>query len=138
MYRKANKHGSCGLRFTQPTKCQAHLAKMCDVNYMIARAVQGDASVYRRGFNADVSRMPEDMQGYMNAIVRGREAYEALPAAVRSVYPSAEVFMAALSNPDEKNRLVKLGVFSEVKPEEPLPVRVIPEGNEPPKGEAQS
>lgn len=138
MYRKATKHGSCGLRFTQPTKCQAHLAKMCDVNYMISRAVQGDSSVYRHGFNADVSNMPEDMQGYMNAIVRGREAYEALPAAVRSVYPSAEVFMAALSDPSEKERLLKLGVLNEVKAEEPLAVRVIPEGNEPPKGEAQS
>lgn len=138
MYRKATKYGSCGLRFTQPTRCQSHLAKMCDVNYMIARAVQGDASVYRRGFHGDVSDMPEDMQSFMNAIVRGREAYDALPAAVRQVYPSAEVFMTALSDPSEKERLVKLGVFKEVKAAEPLAVRVIPEGNESPKDEAQS
>lgn len=132
------KSGACGLRFTKPTKCQTHLSKMCDINNMIQRAIAGDSSVYRRGSYGDFRDAPEDMQGYLNLMVRGREAYEALPSAVKAVYPSSEVFLSALGNPDERERLVNLGVLVENKPAEPIAVKVIPAGNEPSKGEAQS
>lgn len=136
---RARKCGSCGLVFHQPTKCQQHLSKMCDINNMIARVVAGDTSVLRHGNYADVSQMPDDVQSMLNLANRAREAYEALPADVRAVYPSSEVFLAALVNPDEKERLTRLGVFDAPEPPPaPVAVKVIPEGNEGTKPEAHS
>ncbi len=131
-------NGSCGLRFTQSTKCQTHLSKMCDINYMIQRAIAGDASVYRKGSYGDFTNAPEDMQDYLNSIVKGREAYDSLPESVKSVYPSAEAFLNALGSPEEHDRLVRLGVLREVKPENPVAVRVINEVDKGTNPEAQS
>lgn len=136
---RARKCGSCGLVFTQPTKCQQHLSKMCDINNMIARAVAGDTSVIRRGSYVDVSHMPDDMQEVLNIGNRAREAYEALPADLRAAYPSPDVFLAALGNPDERKRLEKFGIVNPPEPPPaPVAVKVIPEGNEGPKPEAHS
>lgn len=131
-------NGSCGLRFTQSTKCQTHLSKMCDINYIIQRAIAGDASVYRRGSYGDFTNAPEDMQGYLNSVVKGREAYENLPESVKRVYPSADSFLNALNDPNEKERLLKLGVLKAVKPDEPVAVRVIAESDKGTNPEAQS
>lgn len=136
---RVRKCGSCGLVFTQPTKCQQHLSKMCDINTMIARAIAGDTSVIRRGSYADVSQMPDDMQEVLNIGNRAREAYEALPADLRAVYPSPDVFLAALGNPEERKRLEKFGIINPpAPPPAPIAVKVIPEGNEDPKSEAHS
>lgn len=136
---RARKCGSCGLVFTQPTKCQQHLSKMCDINTMIARAIAGDTSVIRRGSYVDVSQMPDDMQEVLNIGNRAREAYEALPADLRAVYPSPDVFLAALGNPEERKRLEKFGIINPpLPPPAPIAVKVIPEGNEGPKPEAHS
>lgn len=117
---------SCkGLSNDKPSKCQRHLAKMCDIRTMIARALSGDVSVYSRASYADVSKAPDSMQEILNSVCRGREAYESLPNAVKAVYPSPEVFMSALSNPSEKERLITLGVFEKVPSAEPVTVRVI-------------
>ena len=133
------KCGSCGLVFTQPTKCQQHLSKMCDINTMISRAIAGDTSVFRRGEYADVSRMPDEVQEVLNIGNRAREAFEALPAELRAVYPSPDVFLAALGNPDERKRLEKFGIVNPPEPPPaPISVKVIPEGNEAPKAEAHS
>nr|CAI9750463.1 virion structural protein [Microvirus sp.] len=133
------KCGSCGLVFSQPTKCQQHLSKMCDVNNMIARAIAGDTSVIRRGTYFDVSQMPDDMQEVLNIGNRAREAFEALPADLRVVYPSPDVFLAALGNPEERKRLEKFGIINPPEPPPaPVAVKVIPEGNEDPKSEAHS
>lgn len=138
MYRTC-KCGSCGLVFTQPTKCQQHLSKMCDINNMIARAIAGDTSVIRRGGYADVSQVPDDMQEVLNIGNRAREAYEALPADLRAVYPSPDVFLAALGNPDERKRLEKFGIINPPEPPPaPIAVKVIPEGDKGPKPAAQS
>lgn len=136
---RARKCGSCGLVFTQPTKCQQHLSKMCDINNMIARAIAGDTSVIRRGSYADVSQMPDDIQEVLNIGNRAREAYEALPADLRAVYPSPDVFLAALGNPEERKRLERFGIINPPEPPPaPIAVKVIPEGNEGPKPEAHS
>lgn len=136
---RARKCGSCGLVFTQPTKCQQHLSKMCDINNMIARAIAGDTSVVRRGSYVDASQMPDDMQEVLNIGNRAREAYEALPADLRAVYPSPDVFLAALGNPEERKRLEKFGIINPPEPPPaPIAVKVIPEGNEDPKSEAHS
>lgn len=137
---RARKCGSCGLVFTQPTKCQQHLSKMCDINTMISRAIAGDTSVIRRGSYVDVSKLPDDMQTVLNIGNRAREAYEALPADLRAVYPSPDVFLAALGNPEERNRLQKFGIVNPPEPPPaPVAVRVIPEtGNEGTKPEAHS
>lgn len=133
------KCGSCGLVFTQPTKCQQHLSKMCDINTMISRAIAGDTSVFRRGEYADVSHMPDDVQEVLNIGNRAREAFEALPAELRAVYPSPDVFLAALGNPDERKRLEKFGIVNPPEPPPaPIEVKVIPQGNEGPKPEAHS
>lgn len=133
------KCGSCGLVFTQPTKCQQHLSKMCDINNMIARAIAGDTSVIRRGAYVDVSHMPDDLQQVLNIGNRAREAYDALPADLRAAYPSPDVFLAALGNPDERKRLEKFGIINPPEPPPaPIAVKVIPEGNEGPKPEAHS
>lgn len=136
---RARKCGSCGLVFTQPTKCQQHLSKMCDINNMIARAIAGDTSVIRRGSYVDVSQMPDDMQEVLNIGNRAREAYEALPADLRAVYPSPDVFLAALGDPEERKRLEKFGIINPPEPPPaPIAVKVIPEGNEGTKPEAHS
>ena len=136
---RARKCGSCGLEFHQPTKCQQHLSKMCDINSMIARAIAGDTSVIRRGDYVDVSKMPDDMQEVLNIGNRAREAFEALPAELRAVYPSPDVFLAALGNPDERKRLEKFGIVNPPEqPPAPIAVKVIPEGNEDTKSEAHS
>ncbi len=133
------KCGSCGLVCTQPTKCQQHLSKMCDINNMIARAIAGDTSVIRRGSYVDVSHIPDDMQTVLNIGNRAREAYEALPANLRAVYPSPEVFLSALGNPDERKRLEGFGIVNPPQPPPaPIAVKVIPEGDEGTKPEAHS
>ena len=90
-----------GLSFSKPSKCQKHLAKMCDIRTMISRALAGDSSVYSRGVYVDVSNQPNELQDCLNAINRGREAYYNLPDEVRAVYPSPEVFLAALVDKSE-------------------------------------
>lgn len=120
---------SKGLGFSKPSKCQRHLAKMCDIRTMIARALSGDVSVFSRASYADVSNVPDSMQDILNSVCRGREAYDSLSDSVKAVYPSPEAFMSALSNPDERTRLVSLGVFEKVPSETPVAVRVIAEGN---------
>jgi hypothetical protein len=112
---------------------------MCDINNMIARAIAGDTSVIRRGGYVDVSHMPDDMQEVLNIGNRAREAYEALPADLRAVYPSPDVFLAALGDPEERKRLEKFGIINPPEPPPaPIAVKVIPEGNEDPKSEAHS
>lgn len=139
MFRACHKGGTCGLRFSQPTKCQQHLSKMTDVSQMIARAIAGDSSVYRHGVNADLTGVPDDVQETLNIGVRAREAYEALAPEVRAAYPSPDAFLAALRNPSERDRLEKFGIVQPPpKADEPIAVRVIPEGNEAPKAEAHS
>ena len=136
---RARKCDSCGLVFHQPTKCQQHLSKMCDINNMIARAIAGDASVFRRGDYADVSHMPDDVQEMLNIGNRAREAFEALPADLRAVYPTPDVFLAALGNPEERKRLEKFGIINPPEPPPaPIAVKVIPEGNKDTKSEAHS
>lgn len=136
---RARKCGSCGLVFHQPTKCQQHLSKMCDINTMISRAIAGDTSVIRRGSYVDVSQMPDDMQEVLNIGNRAREAYEALPAELRAVYPSPDVFLAALGKPEERKRLEKFGIINPPEPPPaPIAVKVIPEGNKDTKSEAHS
>jgi hypothetical protein len=112
---------------------------MCDINNMIALAIAGDTSVIRRGGYVDVSQMPDDMQEVLNIGNRAREAYEALPADLRAVYPSPDVFLAALGNPEERKRLEKFGIVNPPEPPPaPIAVKVIPEGNEGAKPEAHS
>lgn len=119
-----------GLTFDKPSLCQKHLAKMCDIRTMISRALAGDSSVYCRGSYADVSNAPDNMQDALNIINRGREAYYSLSDEVRAVYPSPEVFLAALHNPDEAKRLVSLGVVVPSPKSEPVAVRVISDKSE--------
>ena len=57
-----------GLSFSKPSKCQKHLAKMCDIRTMISRALAGDSSVYSRGVYVDVSNQPNELQDCLNAI----------------------------------------------------------------------
>lgn len=120
---------SKGLVFCKPSKCQRHLAKMCDIRTMIARALSGDVSVFSRASYADLSNAPDSLQDILNAVCRGREAFASLPDSVKAVYPSPEAFMSAIANPDEKARLVSLGVYEKVPLETPVAVRVIAEGD---------
>lgn len=136
MFRKRS--CSCALTFERPSLCQKHLGKFTDVNYMIQRAISGDTSVFRHSFSADVSEVPDDMQSLLNAACRGKEAFDSLPDEVRAFYPTVDAFLSALSNPDEKERLTKLGIFKAPEVVEPVSVRVIPEGNEPSKGDAHA
>ena len=129
---------SAGFEFLCKSKTQRHLAKMCEVSTMIARALSGDNTVYRRGSYADYTNAPETMQDYLNAVNRGRQAYDSLPADVRKVYPSIDVFLAALDNPAERERLLSLGVFERLPEEKPIPVSVIAKATESTKDDAHA
>lgn len=109
MFRRHSMHK--GLECSTPSSSQNHLKKFTDVNYMIQRAIAGDASVFRAAFSADVSEFPESMHELLNAACRGRDAFLSLPSEVRQHYPTADAFVAALHNPAERDMLVKLGVF---------------------------
>lgn len=119
-----------GISFSLPSKCQKHLAKMCDIRTMISRALAGDTSVYSKGSYSDVTNVPDSMQDLLNLATKGREAYDSLPDSVKSVYPSPEVFISALYNKDEKQRLLSLGVFAKKPVDAPVEVRVINPVNE--------
>ena len=114
-----------GLGNFGPSKCQKHLAKFCDINTMIQRAIGGDTSVFRHGSYVDLSKVPDNMQEMLNSQCRARDAYELLPAEIRMRFPSPQAFLDALSNPDRKQELLKLGVLIENMPNEPIKVSVV-------------
>lgn len=108
-----------------PTKCQVHLAKMQNINNMIARVTAGDMSAIRRGSFMDVSDVPDNLQEILNVQVRAMESYNALPDAVRRRWASPAAFLAALDDPETKKEFVKLGLAFERMPEGPIEVKVI-------------
>ena len=126
MFRNRHNGGSCGLSFKgEVTRTQQHLKKFTDVNFMMERALAGDTSVYRRGFSADISRLPDDMQSVLNVQIRARESYEALPDAVRKQYPTPELFFAACNDPEQKDNLAKLGLLKPEVVTSPVEVKIV-------------
>lgn len=118
-----------GLAGFGTSKAQAHLAKFCDINTMVSRALAGDTSVFRRGDYLDCSRLPESMQDMLNHQIAAKQAYDSLPEDVRKRYSSPELFLEACENPENAADFVKLGLAFERKPDQPLTVRVVnPEG----------
>lgn len=134
--RKYNNPG--GLSFDGQSTCtQQHLAKMTDVNAMLERALRGDTSVFRRGMPiVDATTVPSELQEVLNGQIKARNAYYALPPAVREAYPTPEAFFNACHDKTQIEKLRELGLVE--KPAEDAPVRVevvTPKGGEPSKGE---
>lgn len=115
---------SKGLTFG-PSKTQAHLAKFCDINTMISRAIAGDSTVYRKGSYMDVSVLPETMADMLNAQIKAREAFEALPEEVRKRYNTPELFYQAALDPEQRQEFVKLGLAFVAKEDGPVEVKVV-------------
>lgn len=114
-----------GLGDFGPTKCQQHLAKFQDINVMMERYLAGDTSVLRRGSYGDFTKAPESLQDALNAQRKAIEAYEALPDGVRARFGSPEIFYRSALDPEFRQEFVKLGLAVEVKPSEPISVKVI-------------
>lgn len=116
-----------GLGGFEPTRTQVHLAKFCDINNMISRALAGDNSVFRTGGTfADLTDMPDSLQDALNAQRLALESYNDLPENVKQMYPNPQAFFAASLDPDNRETFKKLGLLlPEEAPASPVKVEVI-------------
>lgn len=127
-----------GITFREPSLCQSHLSKMCDINNMIERVVSGDLSVLRRCNYGDYTGLPEDTQGMLNCAIHLRDRFESLPAGLRSLYPTPESLLSALSTPEGISALEAQGFVkrpfpavsgdSKAQPASAAPAAVTPNG----------
>jgi hypothetical protein len=115
--RLASKSRKTALHFEGQSRAETHLARQCDVNYLYNRLVGGDTSVLKTGgVYADISEMPDTLQGVLNTQISGRRAYEALPDSVRARYRTAEEFYSAAMNPSNREEFEALGILQKSTP----------------------
>lgn len=123
-----------GLRCKPPTynPVQTQFKDMCDINNIVRRAFAGDSTVFRAARYVDVEHAPETLHEALQSQVDSRNAYEALPEAVRAKYPTPEAYFAACHNPEELKTLQELGIVETPEVETPVKVEitnpVTPEG----------
>lgn len=122
---------SGGLRFTRPSLVQKQFKKESDINYLVGRFTK-TGSFYTPEQLAKVRATPQygDFTAMQAAnvveahatIARAREAFEALPYAIRERFGhSPENLLAFLQNPENRAEAEKLGLVVPKKVEEAAP-----------------
>lgn len=129
MYQTRNKRkvrDGIKCRPTTYNPVQPQYKSMCDVNNIVRRAFAGDPTVFRPGRPfADVSSAPDSLHDALQIQVEARNAYDALPDAVREKYPTPEAYFVACHDPSQVETLRELGVVNPEVTETPVKVQVI-------------
>ena len=114
-----------GLRCATPAfnPVQKQYKSICDINNIVKRAFAGDSTVFRAARCVDLENAPESLHAALQSQVYARNAYLALPDAVRAKYTTPEAYFAALHNPDEVGNLKELGIVQSVD-DSPVKVEV--------------
>ena len=106
-----------------PCRVQPQFRELCNINNIVQRAIRGDATVYRKAQFADITSTPDSLHAALQAGVNARNAYDALPDAVRAAYPTPEAFFAACHDENQLDNLRRLGVCE--TPVEDTPIEVV-------------
>lgn len=75
-----------------------------------------------------------DFRGAMEIIVQAREAFEDLPARIRERFGSPEAYVDYVSNPENKEELIKLGLAKADPVPEPEKIQKVEVVNAPSDG----
>lgn len=114
-----------GVECKGSSRTQPQFRQICDINNIVKRAFAGDATVYRKAGYADLTNTPSDLHDALQQGVDARNAYDALPDAVKAAYPTPEAYYAACHDDKQIENLRKLGVVDTPLPETPIEVRVV-------------
>jgi len=110
----------------------------CDINNIVARyRVTGELPSTRRGYFADVTRVPEYREA-LEVVSNAQAAFDSLPAKVRNEFMNdPAVMLAFLEKPENMERAIELGLVDgkpndatskggQVEPPPPPPPKDIP------------
>nr|QJB20154.1 MAG: internal scaffolding protein [Microvirus sp.] len=130
-----------------PSLAEQHTAHLSDINYLMKKYKPDELASYLAARNQwrqeilghDFSQEP-DMQEAMNAVVRSKQEFNSLPEELRSQFQNHLEFLKFIDNPQNAEKLVKLGILSQnkidkiqIKEEEPEPAELVDEPPQPPK-----
>lgn len=102
----------------------------CDINTILKQYSKTGILNHVNNATPSYQDLPDDIdyQRSMNVLIQADEAFLSLPAVVRSRYGNdPQTFLAALSDPAQKEYLTEVGVFAP-----PAPVGAPPEPVRPP------
>ena len=106
------------------TKCQRHLAGLCDVNNIVARAMRGDVSMIRSGGQyADLSNMPADLHSALNLGKAAEAAWSSLPDDLKKIYATPEALLHAIQDDSQREVFERNGMLE--KAAEAVKVEVV-------------
>lgn len=119
----------------EPSRTQQHFKDECDVNYIMrkyqATGVLVDPSLQKRKPSyADLTTIPDYVEA-QQAMIKAGEMFNALPSKIRKEFHNdAYRFVDFCSNPENRDKLIELGII-EKPPYVPPKPEPVPEGEEP-------
>jgi len=96
----------------EPSKVDSEFAKQAEIRTIVERHLKtGQPLPTKPLVFSDVSGIPADLQERLTMVEKGKEAWTALPAALRRRYRTPEEFLAALHDSEEHAWLEKFGIL---------------------------
>lgn len=106
-------------------------AEEADINTIIDRFGIGENPVEARKWvtNVDIAEAPDNYMDVMNQLNEARDQFMSLPAKVRSRFENDPgQFVNFVSDPENVDEMVRLGLAVAREPEAPSPVPAKPDG----------
>lgn len=102
-----------------PTMAEQHTAHLSDINYLIAKYKPDELSAYlaaRSQYRTEVlghdfSQEP-DLQDAKNILYKSKQEFETLPDEVKFQFKSHLEFLKFIDNPDNVQKMLKLGILT--------------------------